>query len=177
MGKAASISFTEMTQLMGRMPSYETYRTCEEAENAEKTFRQALGIMLRECGNQLLRVAESRPQLLSAEQQELIDILIDKISAIFRRLDREGIVCLVGDCETTITELEEIDLRLVLLVEEALNLVYNLSRNVPSTGWFKKDAGLLVRDLSAFSEAAEERNYLLGLGWESEFIWRGGEST
>jgi hypothetical protein len=106
----------------------------------------------------------------------MIDILIDKISAIFRRLDREGTVCLVGDCEATIAELEEIDIRLILLVEEALRLVYILTRGVPSQRWFQNEANLLARDLHAFSEATEERNYLLGLGWESEFIWRGGES-
>lgn len=175
MARAARISFAEMTSLLRRMPSYDTYRTYQEAEVAEKVFRQALGRMLKECGCQLLRVAEERPQLLSSEQQEMIDILVDKIAAIFRRLDREGVICLVGDCEATITELEEIDIRLVLLVEEALNLVCNLRQGVPSAHWFKKDAGLLARDLSAFSDAAEERNYLLGLGWESEFIWRGGE--
>ena len=84
----------------------------------------------------------------------------------------EGRVCLVGDCEATISELEEIDLRLILLVEEALNLVGRLTRSGPTANWFKKEACLLSRDLAAFSEAAEERNYLLGLGWESEFSRR-----
>jgi hypothetical protein len=171
MTQAAHISFAEMTSLMRQMPSYETYRTGEEAENAERIFRQALGRMLKECGDQLLTVLEGKSQLLSAEQRQTIGMLVDSIAAIFRRLNREGVICLVGDCEDTIAELEEIDTRLILLVEEALNLVQSLHRIVPSSGWFKREAGLLSRDLAAFSEAAEERNYLLGLGWESEFRW------
>jgi hypothetical protein len=176
MATAARLSYAELSSLMLRMPSYNTYRTCEEAEAAERDFRRALGQMLKECGDQLLSVTEARPQLLSSEQQEMIDALINKIGSIFRRLDREGIICLIGDCETTIAELEDIDIRLVLLVEEALDIVCGLSHGVPSTRWFQQDACLLARDLNAFSDAAEERNYLLGLGWESEFNWPGRES-
>jgi len=160
-----------MTALMRRMPSYHTYRTLQEAEAAEKEFREALGTLLKECGNHLLNVAETQQPVLSEEQELMIDGLIDHIASIFRRLNREGIVSLVGDCETTITELEEIDTRLILLVEDTYNLVRTLTCDVRSAGWFKKEAGLLSRDLAAFSEAAEERNYLLGLGWESEFTW------
>jgi hypothetical protein len=169
MGKAARVSFAEMSWLMGLMPTYQHYKTCHEAETAEKDFRQALGAMLKECGDHLLDVAERQNLLLNEEQEGVIDTLVDGISAIFRRLNREGIVALVGDCETTIAELEEIDTRLILLVEETLRLVRNLPLDVSYTNWFKKEAGLLSQDLVAFSEAAEARNYLLGLGWESEF--------
>jgi hypothetical protein len=173
MPRAASISFAEMTFLMEEMPHYDSYTTLEEAAGAEKTFRQALGMLLKECGDHLLTVAETQPRLLTAEQEATIDALIDRIGAIFRRLDREGVICLVGDCEATIAELEEIDTRLILLVEEALNLVRSLPNSTCATTWFKEEASLLSRDLAAFSEAAEERNYLLGLGWESEFAWHG----
>jgi hypothetical protein len=173
MRTAASVSFAEMTYLMQQMPSYHTYRSLDEAATAERTFRHALGAMLKECGNRLLNVAERRSQILSSDQEAMLDNLVDRIAAIFRRLDREGAVCLVGDCEATISELEEIDIRLILLIEESLALVRNLGRNPQPTHWFQRQAPLLSRDLAAFSEATEERNYLLGLGWESEFTWHG----
>ena len=173
MGTAASVSFAEMTFLMQQMPSYQTYRSLEEAAGAERTFRHALGAMLKECGDRLLSVAERTAQILSAEQEVMLDNLVERIASIFRRLDREGAICLVGDCEATIAELEEIDTRLILLIEEALFLVRNLGLNPQSSRWFQRQAPLLSRDLAAFSEAAEERNYLLGLGWESEFSWHG----
>ncbi len=171
MTRAASISCAEMTSLMRQMPSYETYRTCEDAEVAERIFRQALGNMLKECGDHLLTVLENKSQLLSSEQRHTIGMLVDSITSIFRRLNREGVICLIGDCEDTIAELEEIDTRLILLVEEAMNLIQRLKGGVPSSGWFKRDACLLSRDLAALNEVTEERNYLLGLGWESEFRW------
>jgi len=176
MGSGASISFSELTSLMDRMPSYHTYKTYQEAEAAEKVFRHALGCMLKECGERLLNLAERQRQILSEEQELMIDALVERIASIFRRLDREGIVCLIGDCETTIAELEEIDARLILLVEESINLVRVLTQDARSIGLFKEKANLLSRDLAAFSEAAEERNYLLGLGWESEFAWFGRQS-
>jgi hypothetical protein len=173
---AARISFNELTALMEKMPVYTSYRTEGEAAQAERVFRRALGVLLKECGNHLLNVVEKKSQILSSEQEHMIDALVDRIGLIFRRLDREGVVCLVGDCASTIHELEELDTRLILLVEEALQLVRNLGTEVPAADWFKHDAGRLSHDLADFSEMAEERNYLLGLGWESEFTLSGRES-
>ena len=177
MHSAASLSFTEMTGLMERMPSYANYRTAVEAAEAERTFRRAMGLMLKECGDHLLTVAERKSTLLSTEQEYMIDALIDRIGLIFRRLDREGVVCLIGDCDSTIAELEELDTRLILMIEEALAIVRNLETEVPATSWFKIDANRLSQELATFSEMAEERNYLLGLGWESEFTWTAREGT
>jgi len=166
---AASISFSEMTTLMAKMPVYSNYRTAEEAAEAERVFRRALGSLLKECGHHLLTVAEKKAQILNGEMEQTIDTLIDRIGAIFRRLDREGLVCLVGDCQATINELELLDTRLILLIEEAMNLVRELETDVPAASWFVSEAGRLSRGLADFSEMTEERNYLLGLGWESEF--------
>jgi hypothetical protein len=173
MAYAASVSFPVMTSLLAQMPVYSAYRTEAEAAAAERVYRQALGAVLRDCGAHLMGVLERRSQALSGEQERLIGGLVERIARIFRRLDREGTVCLVGDCKATITELEELDTRLILMVEEALTLARNLGPDVPSAVWFKDDAGRLGRDLDSFSEMAEERNYLLGLGWESEFLWPG----
>ncbi len=174
MCNAASVSFPEMTTLMEKMPIYTQYRTEFDAAEAERIFRRALGLMLKECGDHLLNVAEKKSTLLGSEQEYMLDSLIDRIGLIFRRLDREGIVCLVGDCNTTISELEDLDTRLILLVEEAMSLVRNLEMDVPAATWFKDEAARLQNDLATFSEMAEERNYLLGLGWESEFTWSSG---
>lgn len=166
---SATISFNQMTSLMETMPVYSSYRTEKEATEAERVFRRALGLLLKECGHHLLNVVEKKSQLMSQEHEKMIDSLIDRIGLIFRRLDREGVVCLVGDCSSTIHELEELDTRLILLIEETTSLVRNLELDVPAADWFKTDATRLSNDLASFSEMTEERNYLLGLGWESEF--------
>jgi hypothetical protein len=174
MTNPASLSFPEMSNLMAKMPTYSQYRTAEEAAEAERVFRHALGYMLKECGEHLLGIAETRAQILSSDMEQMIDALVDRISLIFRRLDREGVVSLVGDSAPMIAELEELDTRLILMIEEAMNLVRNLETDVPAASWFKTDADRLSFGLAVFSEMAEERNYLLGLGWESEFQWTGG---
>jgi hypothetical protein len=133
-----------------------------------------MGMMLKECGEHLLGIAENKAQILSTEMEQMIDDLIDRIGIIFRRLDREGTVSLIGDSDATIAELEALDIRLILMIEEAMNLVRNLETEVPAASWFKTDADRLTVGLACFSDMAEERNYLLGLGWESEFNWTGG---
>ena len=170
---SASISIASMIELMEHMPVYSAYRSAEEAADAERIFRRALGAILKECGDRLLNVSDNRPQLLGAEENDTIDSLVNRIGAIFRRLDREGTVCLVGNCHATIAELEELDTRLILLIEEATALVHKLEADGPAKTWFNNDASRLSQDLDSFSEMAEERNYLLGLGWESEFTWPG----
>ena len=170
---SAQISCSEMTFLMEKMPEYSSYRSDNDASLAEKGYRRALGLMLKECGDHLLNVVEKKSQILETEQERLIDALIDRIGMIFRRLDREGSVCLVGDCNATIAELEELDMRLILLIEESMALVRSLASDVPASAWFKNEASRLERDLANFSEMTEERNYLLGLGWESEFTYGG----
>ena len=177
MARTARLSFPVMTALLRRMPRYSAYRTESEAAEAERVFRRALGAVLTDCRNHLLTVLERKSQILSSEQELLIESLVDRITRIFRRLDREGRVCLVGDCLATIAELEALDTQLILMVEDALGLARNLPPEVPAAAWFKHDAGRLCSELDSFSEMAEERNYLLGLGWESEFTWPGRRET
>jgi len=169
---AARITFREMTTLMEKMPIYENYRSEGEAAAAERVYRRAMGYLLKECGHHLLTVAEKKSQILSSDMEQMIDSLVERIALIFRRLDREGLVCLVGDCKATISELEELDTRLILMIEEAMSLVRDLETEIPAASWFKTEADRLSRDLASFSEMTEERNYLLGLGWESEFTYK-----
>jgi hypothetical protein len=174
MTNPASVSFPEMSNLMSKMPTYSSYCSEAQAAEAERIFRHAMGFMLKECGEHLLGIAENKSHFLNIEMEQRIDDLIDRISRIFRRLDREGTVTLIGDSAATIAELEALDIRLILLIEEAMNLVRNLETEVPAASWFQADADRLTVDLACFSEMAEERNYLLGLGWESEFQWTEG---
>lgn len=174
MARAASTSPPELTFLLQRLPQYHHYRTRRDALASEQRFRQALARLLKDCGDHLLNVAERHPQILGDDQLATIDGLVDAIGAIFRRLDRDGLVTLVQDADATIMELEELDTRLILLVEEALGLTRQLAEDLPSSAWFMRQAPRLLKDFREFSRTTEERNFLLGLGWESEFSWPDG---
>jgi hypothetical protein len=171
MAPAASISPPELSYLIEQMPQYRRYRSRRDALASEQQFRQALGRLLKDCGDHLLTVAERHPQILGDDQLTTIDKLVDAIGLIFRRLDRDGLVTLVENAEATIAELEELDTRLILLVEEALGLTRQLAEDLPASAWFLRQAPCLLHDLAEFSRTTEERNFLLGLGWESEFTW------
>lgn len=166
---AASLNFAAMGPLMQKMPTYTRYTSLAHAVVDERVFRRALGSHLKQCGDRLLSVVEKKAQIMSTDMEQTIDVLVGRIGDIFRRLDREGVVALVGHSAKTIAEIEQIDTRLVLLIEESLALVHNLGTDVPAAAWFKTDATRLARSLIEFNKLTEERNYLLGLGWESEF--------
>ncbi len=166
---AASVSLQQMTVLMAHLPHYDAYHSGGRAVAAERSFRRSLGYLLKACGDHLLRVAEVRAQTLSSEQDEIIDLLVDHISSIFRRLDREGRVAIAGDPAVTVPELETLDNRLLHLAEKALKLTRELAESQPSSTWFRNEAVQLSQNLAELSRTTEERNFLLGLGWESEF--------
>lgn len=166
---AASVTLNEMTTLIEHLPPYDVYASSRQAVCHERQFRRSLGGLLKECGNHLLNVAEKRGQFLDGDQEEIIDLLVDHISAIFRRLDREGHVAIAGDPEDTVHELRTLDSELLQLAEDALQLTRDLDSYAPSESWFRNQAIQLSQDLAALSRTTEERNYLLGLGWESEF--------
>lgn len=170
---AASVSPHQMTVLMTHLPRYATYGAGGRAVAAERCFRRSLGYLLKECGDNLLRVAETHARILDSDQDEIIDLLIDHISAIFRRLDREGLVSIAGDPTVTVPELEALDNRLLHLAEKAMTLTRNLLGCQRIDAWFCNEAVQLSISLSELGRAAEERNYLLGLGWESEFAGSG----
>lgn len=164
---AATVGFPEMASLIRRMPDYASYGARSEAASEERVWRLALGRLLKDCGDQLLRVVELNAQIITDEQHDTIDALIERISGIFRRLNREGAVCLPAERRAAIAELEELDLRLLVLLEESLALTAALARDARSSSWFAREAVRLGRDLAALGDAAEERNLLLGLGWEA----------
>ncbi len=165
---AARVSFPEMPWIIGRLPHYDRYESREAAAEAESSYRIALGRMLKECGDQLLKVVEREPNLITGEQHDVIDALVDAIGMILRRLNRQGVICLREGGDDTIAELEELDLRLILLLEEALASTAGFTCAAVARGWFQREALRLSRRLSEFARTAEERNFLLGLGWESE---------
>jgi len=166
---AASVSRHEITVLMVHLPQYQAYTSGGRAVNAERGFRRSLGGLLRDCGNHLLLVAERQAQALCSDQEEIIDLLVDHISSILRRLDREGVVKIAGDPRRTVPELQALDNRLLQLAEQALTLTRTLSDRDLSSAWFRNQAVALSQSLAELSHTAEERNFLLGLGWESEF--------
>jgi len=167
---AACVSLSEMTRVLAHLPTYGHYGSGRCAVDAEREFRRSLGGLLKECGDHLLGVAERQAPALTQEQEEILDLLVDHISAIFRRLDREGRVAIAGNPAETVPELEELDGQLLQLAEDALRLTRELDEHHPTAAWFRDQAIRLSHDLADLSRTAEERNYLLGLGWESEFV-------
>jgi hypothetical protein len=163
----ATVSFTRLATVIQRMPAYACYGSGRLAAAAERTWRLALGRQLKNCGDRLLRVVESQPELITDEQHGTIDRLIDDISEIFHRLNRSGPVSLRCGDAGVVAELEDLDLRLIVLLEETDALVAALVRDARASSWFGREAERLSRGLAAFGATAEERNLLLGLGWET----------
>jgi hypothetical protein len=174
MAPAASISHRELTPLIEHLPRYDRYDSRGDAHLGERDFRQALGYLLKSCGDHLLSLVERHGKVLGSDRIATIDVVVDAIGTVLRRLDRDGQIVLAGPADSTIAELEELDTRLILLLEDALQLVRQLASDLPATGWFLRQAPRLLRDLAEFSRTTEERNFLLGLGWESEFTWVNG---
>jgi len=167
---AATITQSWMLELFDALPHYYGYHRRMNANHDEAAFRLALGQRLQDLGQRLLDGAEARAHLLSEEQHHVVELLTDDITTVLKLLNRSGAIELDGDPETVIPELQAVDAELMLLLEHLWrNADALFSHDGPV---FDAACATLAASLEAFLRLAEERNSLLGLGWESEFGWQ-----
>jgi len=164
--RAARITSGNLTRIFLALPEYDTYEDDDLAQQDEVSLRRALGEALRLIGDRLMLVGESRDVNPDPQKLEIIDMLVDEIGGTLKVLNRSGAIQLQGERRDAITALETVDMQLMMLLEQMEQAVVDLLCD---------DAAIFpmsVRDLSVFLDAfldlVEERNRLLGMGWESE---------
>jgi len=94
---------------------------------------------------------------------------VTRISELVKHLNRRGAIHLIGNAAETVPRLERQDNSLILLLEEAWTHTVALAEAGAESARFDAAATALASALNRCLEATEERNRLLGLGWESEF--------
>ena len=167
---AATLTQSWMLELFAALPQYYGYHRRMNANHDEATFRLAQGQRLQDLGQRLLDGAETRAHLLSEEQHHVVELLTDDITTVLKLLNRSGAIALEGDPETVIPELQTVDAELMLMLEHLwANGDALFSHDGPV---FDAACRTVAACLESFLRLAEERNRLLGLGWESEFGWK-----
>lgn len=167
--QAATISPARVVKLLDAAPRYRFYWEGPSAQESEKSYRLEIGSLLKECAERLLHVSEADSPLLTREQHESVEDLVEEIGEIFKLLNRQGTIGLIGDISRTVPALERQDLTLYMILERVWMRTEDLAGLPADSVGFLAEASALRRDLADFVDAAEERNRLLGLGWESEF--------
>ncbi len=167
MAAAATLTQPWMLELYDSLPQYFGYHRRTRANHDEAEFRLALGQRLQELGQRLFDGADLRPHLLAREQHDLVELLTEDITTVMKLLNRTGVIHISGEPGETILELQTIDGELLILLERMWTSADAMYLNECSD--FKPAAQSLTICLEAFLRLAEERNNLLGLGWESEF--------
>jgi len=165
--QAATLTRTWMLELFDALPHYYGYHRRMNANHDEAAFRLALGQRLQDLGQRLLDGAEARAHLLSEEQHHVVELVTDDITTVLKLLNRSGAIELAGDPQLVIPELQAVDAELMLLLEHLwANGEEIFSHEGPV---FDAACRSVAACLESFLRLAEERNRLLGLGWESEF--------
>jgi len=151
------------------LPHYQYYDRRDTAVRTEGSYRLALAAMLREIAGMLLAAMQQRQHELGQQKYEILDTLVENLETLVKVLHRQGAVRLRGDPAETIPELRLLDTELILYLEEAWRLAGRLLGPDIGDRTFRETAGTFMSLLAGLAEAAEQRNQLLGLGWESEF--------
>jgi len=167
MAAAATLTQTWMLELYDSLPQYFGYHRRTRANHDEANFRLALGQRLQELGQRLFDGADLRPHLLARKQHDLVEMLTEDITTVMKLLNRTGVIQIAGDPAEAITELQTIDGELLILIERMWLSAEAMYANECID--FQPASQALTICLEAFLRLAEERNSLLGLGWESEF--------
>ncbi len=169
MNHAATITPSQMTRIFLSLPQYHFYGHNSTAVKNEQMFRLSLGTMLQEIAERLLTTSELRSTTMNQHQLESLEGLVEDIGALITHLNRKGAIQLSGSLTQTIDELRDLDNRLIMLLEQAWHLSLVVLKPECSSEKFDEGGHYLTLTLEAFAETAENRNQLLGLGWESEF--------
>ncbi len=169
MTQAATLSPIRVVRLLDAAPCYRFYWEGSSAVEGEKSYRLEIGVLLKECAERLLYISESDSAMLSRDQHDAVDELVEEIGEIFKLLNRKGNIRLIGEVSRTVPALERQDMVLYMLLERIWSRIDEMSCLQADSVGFLAEAASLRRDISDFVDAAEERNRLLGLGWESEF--------
>lgn len=169
MNEAATITPIQMTRIFLSLPQYHFYGHNKTAVKHEHMFRLSLAQMLQEIAERLLNTSELRGAAMSHDHHEALEEAVEDIGALIAHLNRRGQVRIGGSLTETIDELRDLDNKLIMLLEQTWHMSMMVLRPECSCERFDEGAHYLSLMLQAFADTAEERNGLLGLGWESEF--------
>jgi len=169
MNHAARTDPSQMTRIFMSLPQYHFYGHVSTAIKNERLFRMSLGQMLQEIAERLLNASETRGSSLSHHQHESLEELVEDVGALITHLNRRGHIQLAGSRSETIETLRDLDNKLIMLLEQVWHMSQAVLRPECNSEAFDEGVQYLALMLQAFAETAEERNQLLGLGWESEF--------
>ena len=169
MTQAATITPSQMTRIFLSMPQYHFYGHDKTAVKHEHVFRLSLAQMLQEIAERLLNTSELRGTSMSEDRHAAISGAVEDIGTLISHLNRRGRVGIVGSLTETIDELRDLDNKLIMLLEQTWHMSMVVLKPECPAERFEEGSHYLSLMLRAFADTAEERNRLLGLGWESEF--------
>jgi hypothetical protein len=163
---AAKVSTISILEILDNLPDYRQYAVTGKSEEIEHRLRTCLAQTLRELGNQLLFWSAKNETRLGCQKQEILEILADEMAENIKMLNRRGSIKISGDFAGTAIELRELDSQLVMLLEHMSEATKHLiSGRITVFATFTQDMSIF---LDSFGELLEERNRLIGMGWESE---------
>ena len=165
MAATATLTSAGLTPIYETLPSYETYAMHYNAETAESRFRQALASVMRDLCDRMLCFAETEGPILAPQKTEIIDLLVDEIGESLKVMNRRGQIRIPADTDD-IECLESIDRQLIMVLEHMSASIESLLCDDPAL--FPITASDLTIYINSYSELIEERNRILGMGWESE---------
>jgi hypothetical protein len=169
MNHAARTNPSQMTRIFMSLPQYHFYGHLSTATKHERSFRMSLGHMLQEVAERLLNSADSRGTGMNHHQQESLENVVEDVGTLITLLNRRGTIQLGGTVSETIAMLRDLDNKLIMLLEQVWHMSQAVLRPDCNNEAFDEGVQYLTMMLEAFADTAEERNQLLGLGWESEF--------
>ena len=181
MNRAASLDPARMTGILLSLPAYRQYGHRRRAARQEGHFRRALARMVQEIAANLNAARRLHSPALDPEREELLETIAGHLAALVKVMARRGAVRLKGDPREVVPHLRLLDSELIMYLEEAWRLSRRFLRPELGAEDVRDLAGNFFALLAALADTAEQRNQLLGLGWESEFgipplpgLWREG---
>ena len=122
--------------------------------------------MLQDCAQRLVDFSESQTRCLSNDQLLILENCIDGMHTVYERLYRQGEIRI--KTPATIESLKQLDNNIIMTLEFVWENISRMMKIIDDKKLFNKTSTIINKTLCALADTTEERNRLLGLGWESE---------
>lgn len=177
MFSGARINPSIMSDVLFAMPAYKSYWKPDCADEEEGFYRLTLGTMLKDSAQCLVNLIENPAHILSSGQKTSIENNINMMRGVFEQLHRQGEIQIDNDSKSAIKNLELLDNHTIMLLETVWADVISCLKTVGNKKRFIKVSSSMEKTLQKLAFVTEERNHLLGLGWESEIDSQFGDNS
>lgn len=161
MGATAGVVSKNLIEVFESVPEYALYDDPDAVRLGEDAYRVAVGRLTKHWGDQLLELAEAPPTPITGRDLNVIDALVERVSAVINQLNDLDRARVVEHDGMRSEALRVADAAILKALEEISRLMRGISGPRTASLWLKDSAAPIYRRLRRLDRDIARRNQIL----------------